>query len=159
MSDAARHRENLRGAIAGRAMAYLRIWEAIRKRHGEAEATAIMKEAIYARGCEIGQAFRHIDKKDMAGLRDAFLAYLPDPDMLQPEVHCSDAGLDIKFHDCPLKAAWQAAGLEGDELAKLCEIAGVVDNGTFEAAGFDFHAETWKPGQEGCCFIHVRPGD
>ena len=160
MSDEAQLREKLRAAIANRAMIYLRVWEAIGKRHGEAEATEIMKEAIYARGCEAGEAFKHIDAKDMEGIKDAFLAFIPDRELLQPEVRRADAGgVDIKFHRCPLKEAWQAAGLEGEELAKLCEIAGVVDNGTFEAAGFAFSADTWKPGEEGCCFLHIRPGN
>jgi hypothetical protein len=34
----------------------------------------------------------------------------------------------------------------------------VVDNGTFEAAGFAFSAKTWQPGDDGCCFLHIRPG-
>jgi hypothetical protein len=66
--------------------------------------------------------------------------------------------LDIKFHACPLKEAWQAAGLPDERIATLCRIAGVVDNGTFEAAGFAFSAETWQPGEDGCCFLHIRPG-
>ena len=37
-------------------------------------------------------------------------------------------------------------------------IAGRVDNGTFEAAGFEFAADTWTPGGEGCCHLHLRPG-
>jgi hypothetical protein len=28
----------------------------------------------------------------------------------------------------------------------------------FEAAGFRFRADTYQPGGEGCCFLHVRPG-
>ena len=67
-------------------------------------------------------------------------------------------GLDIKFHACPLKEAWLEAGMSEAKVAKLCHIAGVVDNGTFEAAGFAFSADTWQPGDEGCCFLHVRPG-
>lgn len=158
MSDEARHRENLRAAIANRALMYLRIFEAIRRRHGEAEATEIMQEAIYARGVEIGEAFKHIDPTDMAGIKDAFLAFLPDHELLEPEVRADDNGVDIKFHRCPLKEAWQAAGVGEADLARLCAIAGVVDNGTFEGAGFAFSAETWVPGREGCCHLHIRPG-
>lgn len=66
--------------------------------------------------------------------------------------------LDIKFHACPLKEAWLAAGYAPERIATLCRIAGVVDNGTFEAAGLAFSAETWRPGDEGCCFLHIRPG-
>ena len=28
----------------------------------------------------------------------------------------------------------------------------------FEAAGFEFFADTWQPGGEGCCYLHIRPG-
>jgi hypothetical protein len=45
-----------------------------------------------------------------------------------------------------------------EKIATLCRIAGVVDDGTFEAAGFNFSADTWRPGEEGCCFLHIRPG-
>ena len=69
-----------------------------------------------------------------------------------------DEGLDIKFRACPLKEAWQAAGLPEERIATLCRIAGVVDNGTFEAAGFAFSAATWQPGDDGCCLLHIRPG-
>jgi len=48
--------------------------------------------------------------------------------------------------------------LAEEEIATLCRIAAQVDNGMFEAAGFRFHADPYKPGGEGCCFLHVRPG-
>jgi hypothetical protein len=44
-------------------------------------------------------------------------------------------------------------------VAELCRIAARVDNGLFEGAGFNFHAETWEPGRDGCCHLHLRPGD
>ena len=40
----------------------------------------------------------------------------------------------------------------------MCSIAGRVDNGTFEGAGFTFSADTWQPGRSGCCHLHIRPG-
>ena len=97
--------------------------------------------------------------RDIAGLRAAFIAFIPDGGrVFEPEVkRCDAGGLDIKFHACPLKEAWLGAGMSEEKVAGLCSIAGVVDNGTFEAAGFDFHADTWRPGDEGCCFLHIRP--
>ncbi len=159
MTEVERLKAALRGAIANRAMVYLHVFQAIAKRHGDDEAAAILKEAIYARGCEIGRLFADVEPTDMAGIRDAFLAFLPDHDLLAPEVHADANGVDIKFHRCPLKEAWTEAGLSAPEIARMCEIAGVVDNGTFEAAGFTFSAETWQPGQDGCCFLHIRPGN
>jgi hypothetical protein len=50
------------------------------------------------------------------------------------------------------------AGLPEAEVAALCRVAAEVDRGLFEAAGFRFQADTYRPGSEGCCFLHVRPG-
>ena len=82
-----------------------------------------------------------------------------DGNMFQPEIARSDAeGLDVKFHACPLRDAWLEAGLPDEDVATLCRIASRVDDGTFEAAGFRFSADTWQPGGEGCCHLHIRPG-
>ena len=79
--------------------------------------------------------------------------------MFAPAVmRCDEAELEIKFHRCPLKEAWLEAGLSQDQVARLCAIAAQVDYGTFEGAGFAFSAETWQPGEEGCCYLHIRPG-
>ena len=79
--------------------------------------------------------------------------------MFAPRVErCDAAALDITLQRCPLKEAWQEAGLSGADVATLCRIAGRVDNGTFEAAGFEFSADTWQPGRDGCCHLHIRPG-
>ena len=90
----------------------------------------------------------------------AFIANLPDDGaMFAPEVvRCDADGLDIKFHRCPLKQAWLDANLPQEEVATLCRIAAQVDSGMFEGAGFSFHADTYRPGAEGCCFLHVRAG-
>ncbi len=62
------------------------------------------------------------------------------------------------FHACPLRDAWQEAGLSDKDTAKICSIAAAVDIGTFEGAGFEFSAETWKPEFGKCCHMHIRPG-
>jgi L-2-amino-thiazoline-4-carboxylic acid hydrolase len=153
-------RAALCASFKNRAMLYWHIFDALRRRLGEEQAMAVMKEAIYARGVEIGQHFKRYDPDDLQGLRDAFLAFIPDGGgMFDPEVRRCDAHqLDIKLRRCPLKEAWQEAGLPEAEIAKLCHMAGRADNGTFEAAGFAFSADTWTPGDEGCCFLHIRPG-
>ena len=73
-------------------------------------------------------------------------------------VKSNETALDITLQRCPLKEAWQEAGVADADIAALCRIAGRVDNGTFEAAGFEFSADTWQPGRDGCCHLHVRPG-
>jgi hypothetical protein len=143
-----------------RAMVYAAFHDELVARVGSEVAEEVMQAAIYKRGLEIGRRFSKFGPSDIEGLRDAFLDFVPDKGRLfQPEVRrCDASGLDIKFHACPLKEAWQAAGLSDERIATLCRIAGVVDNGTFEAAGFAFSAETWRPGDKGCCLLHIRPG-
>jgi predicted ArsR family transcriptional regulator len=154
-------RRQLKEAHMSRAMVYAAFYDALAERFGADVAEEVMKKAIYRRGREIGRRFAAYGPADLAGLRDAFLDFVPDRGRLfQPEVRrVDDQALEIKFHACPLKEAWQAAGLSDERIATLCRIAGVVDNGTFEAAGFGFSAETWRPGAEGCCCLHIRPGE
>lgn len=153
-------RAELYAAFKNRAMLYHHFYEAAKARLGAEAAAEMMKEAIYQRGLEVGRRFAKHGPADMNGIKDAFLDFIPDGGaMFQPEVkRCDAGGVDIKFHRCPLKEAWQEAGLSGEQIATLCHIAGRVDDGAFAAAGFSFSADTWKPGEEGCCFLHIRPG-
>jgi hypothetical protein len=73
-------------------------------------------------------------------------------------LRCDKEALDLKFHGCPLRDAWQEAGLSDKETETICSIAAAVDIGTFEGAGFEFSAETWKPEFGSSCFLHIRPG-
>lgn len=160
MTPEERLRAAVYAAFKNRAMIYYHVFEELGREVGRARAAEIMKRAIYRRGTEIGQQFARYGPADLDGLRRAFLDMIPDEGrMFAPEVVRADArALDVKFHRCPLKEAWLEAGVPDAEVATLCEIAGRVDNGTFEAAGFAFHADTWQAGGEGCCFLHVRPG-
>ena len=40
---------------------------------------------------------------------------------------CTQEELEIHFHRCPLKEAWQGAGYDGEAPENLCDIGGVVD--------------------------------
>jgi L-2-amino-thiazoline-4-carboxylic acid hydrolase len=153
-------RRQLKDAHMSRAMVYAAIYDELAERLGESAAEEVMKAAIYKRGLEIGRRFSRFGPSDIEGLRDAFLDFVPDKGRLfAPEIcRCDADGLDIKLHACPLKEAWTAADFAPERIATLCRIAGVVDNSTFAAAGFSFSAETWRPGEEGCCFLHIRPG-
>jgi hypothetical protein len=154
-------RAQLKAALKSRALAYSAIHEEISKEFGEAKAEEILKRAIYARGAAICDKFSAYAPADFSGLRDSFLDFVPDHGKLfDPEVvRCDDKGLDIKFHACPLKEAWEDARLAPERIETLCRIAGVVDNGTFEQAGFALESDTWKIGGEGCCFLHIRRKD
>ena len=153
-------REELYAAFKNRAMMYYHIYCELTEEVGEQKATEIMKRGIYRRGVEIGRRFQRYAPKDLDGLRGAFLGGVPDGGhMFQPAVlHCDETRLDIQLNRCPLKEAWEEAGLSDGEIARLCDIAAAVDDGTFEGAGFTFSAETWKPGQVGCCLLKIRPG-
>lgn len=153
-------RKALYASFKNRAMMYYHIFDELRKEIGEEKATAIMKRAIYKRGLETGKQLAKFGPNDLEGLKNAFIGLDPDEGrMFSAEVLRCDAGrVDIEFHRCPLREAWQEAGLSDEDTAKICAIAARVDNGTFEGAGFEFFADTWKPEQGNCCFLHIRPG-
>jgi hypothetical protein len=157
--------KELRGAVysafKNRAMMYYHIFAELRKEVGEKKAAAIMKRGIYNRGVEIGkQLLARYGPDDLEGLKKAFIGLDPDEGrMFSAEVLRSDAeGLDFRFNRCPRREAGQEAGLSDPETAKICAIAARVDNGTFEGAGFEFSADTWKAEQGNCCYLHIRPG-
>jgi hypothetical protein len=153
-------RQQLRDSFKNRALIYYLLFDEMRKELGAERAAEIMKRAIYARGVQKSKKYAPYAPNDFEGLKDAFVGGIPDEGRLfQPEVmRCDAEGLDVKFHACPLREAWQEAGLPDDEVAAICRIAARVDNGTFEGAGFEFSADTWQPGGDGCCYLHIRPG-
>ncbi len=154
-------REQLYAQMKNRAMMYYYIFNEIREEVGEEKAIEIMKRAIYKRGLEIGKMLAKYAPADLEGLKDAFISRIVPDDgrMFAPDVlRCDSDELEIKLRQCPLKEAYQEAGLSEEEMAKILNIAAQVDYGTFEGAGFEFSAETWRPGREGCCHLHIRPG-
>ena len=160
MADDERLRGEVYAAFKNRALMYWHIFAELRRALGEPQAMLLLSRAIEARGREIGRVFARYGPANLAGLRDAFVAGVPDEGRrLAPRVERCDAeGLDITLQRCPLKDAWHEAGVPEADIATLCRVAGRVDNGTFEAAGFEFSADTWQPGREGCCHLHIRPG-
>ena len=151
-------RQQLIMAFKSRAMVYAAVYEELIPEVGAERAETILKRAIYKRGVAISPKFARHAPSDFEGLRGDFLDFIPDHGRpFQPEVRsCDHDGLDIKFHDCPLKNAWVEAGYDDEMVTTLCRIAGVVDNGTFEGAGFGFSGTTWTPGDTGCCHLKVH---
>ena len=149
------------GSMKNRALMYYYIYKEVSLEVGEEKAAEILKRAIYKRGLEVGKLLAEHAPGDLEGLKKAFMEKVVphDGSMFAPEViSCDDKELNIKFHRCPLKEAYFEAGLSEEEVALMLEIASQVDYGTFEGAGFSFHADTWKPGRSGCCHLHVTPG-
>lgn len=159
---AAELREQLYHSFKNRAILYYLIYDELRDEIGAERAEQVMRRAIYRRGAQVGkEKFAKFGPDDLAGLREAFLSGIPDRGrMFQPEVLRDDGeALDIKFLGCPLRDAWLEMDIPEEEVATICRIAATIDSGTFEAAGFRFSADTWQPGGEGCCYLHIRAGD
>jgi hypothetical protein len=152
-------RERLYDAYKHRALLYWHIFDELRDEIGQERAAEVMKRAIYRRGRETGQKYARFGPDDVLGLKEAFVGGSADQGrMFQPRVDRADAeAVDITHQACPLKEAWQEAGLSDPDVATLCEIAATIDQGKFDAAGVDFSCDTWRPGREGCCQLHFRP--
>ncbi len=159
MSEEALRRQ-LYDSFANRAHIYRLLLRELGAELGAEKAAELIGRALYQRGAQVGAKYASFAPGNLEGLRQAFLANVSDGGaMFAPEVvRCDAEGLDIKLHRCPLKQAWLDAGLAQEEVAALCRIASKVDRGLFEGAGFQFHADTYQPGEEGCCFLHVRRG-
>ncbi len=153
-------RQELRSAFKNRAILYYLIFDELRAEIGDERAEMLMKRAIYRRGEQIGERFVRFGPDDLEGLKEAFLAGVPDEGRLfDPHIQrCSEDGLDIHLESCPLKEAWEELGLSEADRVTMCRIAGEIDKGTFEAAGFRFDPDTWQPGRRGCCQLHILPG-
>jgi predicted ArsR family transcriptional regulator len=152
-------RNELQASFKNRAVLYYLIFDELRQDSGEQHAIALLKRAIYRRGQQIGQQFCQFAPKDLAGLKEAFLEVIPDEGrMFDPHVaQCDAQSLAIHLNACPLKDAWEELGLDDHDKTVMCEIAGEIDKGTFEAAGFSFEPDTWQPGRAGCCYLNIRP--
>ncbi len=161
MSEASLHAQ-LYDSYKNRAMLYYLIYDELRSELGEDRAEDLLSRAIYRRGEALGQEkYARFAPADLAGLQKDLLDTIPDSGrMFHPKVVHSDAEeLDIQFQGCPLRDAWVEAGLPDEEIAVLCRIASQIDEGMFTAAGFQFTSDTWQPGEEGCCRLHIRPGE
>ena len=150
-------RQQVSEAFKNRAVLYFLIYDELRQELGAERAEEIMKRAIYRRGVQKSAKYKRFAPADFEGLRDAFVSGVPDDGRLfDPQVQRCDAeGLDINLENCPLKEAWEELELGEEERVTMCRIAGEIDKGTFEAAGFTFEQDTWKPGRSGCCHLHI----
>ncbi|MEZ5661760.1 MAG: L-2-amino-thiazoline-4-carboxylic acid hydrolase [Burkholderiaceae bacterium] len=158
--DAGEVHELLRRAFAMRAASYAHFYDVLRERVGREQAIAICKTATRRMGETMGRPMANHAPADLEGLRDAFLGGIIEAEALfaPTGVAVGEDGLKIDFMRCPLKEAWEAMGRRDHELEDLCEIAGAIDIGLFESAGFGFAGRTWRIGQQGCCQLRVLPG-
>ena len=151
-------RQAYEAANRSRGDLYVEILKALEARLGREEATAVMKEAVHAWGRTLGGAIACHAPANFEGVLNDF-ALAPDGGTTfgARVERCDEGGLDVQFMNCPLKNAWTAADLPDEEVARLCGIAAEADYGTMDAAGFAVDIETWQPGRNGCCLLHIRP--
>ncbi len=154
-ADAATLRRELAEAFAARAHLYRLILDVLGERHGAAEAESALAEACRRRGAEVAAALFQNVPPDPEAVGRRFLLASPDGGDLYPHVAETTAdGFTISVQSCPLKTAWQDAGLPPARVAALCRIAGEFDRGLFEAAGVSFENSTWTEARGGgCCRI------
>jgi len=152
------YRKDLVGQLKNRALVYLEVYDVLAEEFGAERAEGLLAKAILQRGRSAGRALAEFAPADFDGLCKAFLEGVPgESELFAPEVQRCDAdGIEIQFHACPLKEAWEEAALPPDKRATLCRIAGAVDKGMFEAAGFAIDNRTWTPETRGCCFVSIR---
>lgn len=150
----------LRRSFAMRAAFYAETFAVLRDKFGREEAMALCMQMTRRMGEKMGKAYAKHGPSDIKGLKESFLnGIIEGAALFAPEVtRCDDEALCIHFHRCPLKEAWQAQGHDDASLRDLCVIAGAIDGGLFEAAGFTFAGTTWEPGEAGCCKLKVLPG-
>jgi hypothetical protein len=156
-ADAADLQTALQEANEARGHLYLALLRILERYLGHDTAVAAMREALRDWGRYLGQGLARHAPADFDGLARDFV-HAPDGGrMFEPAVHrCDSSGIDTQMMRCPLKQAWQAAGLPDAEIALLCSIAAEADHGTMEAAGFQLEVETWQPGGTGCCILRIR---
>ena len=150
-------RSQLYGAFANRAHIYHLLFTQLQSELGTEKAAELMGRAIYQRGVQQAAKYASFAPRDLAGLGRAFVANLPDDGAMFGPKWCAampTAWTSNSIAARSKKPGWMPTWQE--EVATLCRIAAQVDSGMFEGAGFRFHADTYRPGAEGCCFLHVR---
>lgn len=142
-------RKDLHAAFRMRAYIYYEIYSELQQAFGAEQAETLLKNAIYRFGTKVGQKFQSFAPGNFHGLKEAFIGGIPDDGQLfQPEIlRCDPDGLSLEFHHCPLMEGWLEYGLSDEEATTMCRIASIIDYGTFEGAGFQFHGQTWQRGK------------
>lgn len=156
-------RAETRAAFENRALIYHYLFEELAEELGPERAAELMKRAIYRRGLDVGQAYRHAaEEGDLGAIAELFVGGSPcGGSLFEPDV--GETGEDyvlLRMASCPLVEAWRALGLDDDRIDLLCEIAAAVDAGTFEGAGLDleFRDRIGRPGAERCV-LEIRLRD
>ena len=148
-------RAELEASFRNRAELYRLMLSEMVAELGQERGEALMVRIIHKRGQEVGTGYFKAKGPSALAVGEAFLAVSPDQGRMYPtNVTRQSNGIEFRVQRCPLKDAWQEAGLDATTTATLCRIAGAFDKGLFEAAGVDFRNETWSAQRGGgCCHI------
>ena len=151
-----RSNAQLYDAIKERGLAYLVVFRELSKRYGEAEAISVMRSASYQHGLAIGKPLACLAPRDFAGMAEGFAKAPDDGATFSPDIRqVNDTCLEVKMMACPIKDAWVEAGCSDEEICTLLQCASALDEGTLDAAGFDYEIELWSPGKDGCCLTKI----
>ena len=150
-------RQELEASFRNRADLYRLMYAELVAELGLERGEALMVRIIEERGREVGAVYFKAKGPSALAVGEAFLALSPDRGRLYPtDVTRQTNGIEFRVKRCPLKDAWQDAGLDTDTTATLCRIAGAFDKGLFESAGLDFRNQTWSAQRGGgCCHIQL----
>jgi hypothetical protein len=148
-------RAETRAAFENRALMYAYIYDELSDELGADRATELMKRAIHRRGLEVGRKYRPAaHSRDLTEVGRLFCETSAcGGELFEPGVEEQDGErIVLSMSACPLIDAWKAAGLDVDEIERMCGIAAAVDEGTFEGAGLDltFLDRLGLPGSEHC---------
>ncbi|MGL4812933.1 MAG: L-2-amino-thiazoline-4-carboxylic acid hydrolase [Beijerinckiaceae bacterium] len=152
-------RHELEEAFRNRAHLYRLMLEELTAELGSERAEVVMARILERRGREVAPLLFAGLEGDAIAVGQWFLSVSPDGGRMYPnEAHYDGDRCTFRVARCPLKDAWQEAGLSDSEVATLCRLAGAFDRGLFEAAGVEFANETWSAARGGgCCWITLSP--
>jgi len=150
--------DSLRGAIGHRAL-----WMGLLLQEAQAQGLDWEKlghAAIFKAGCLHGEEIKR--RMAVAGSLPSFgSAFFTDEikRIFEIEVkRCDEEVLCLEYGHCPLVTAWKRLGLEGEMLAKLCDVAMSGDRGiTSRFSQFRFElGETIAQGHDHCVVQFLR---
>jgi hypothetical protein len=129
--------DDLRAAFEHRATWFALLIEEAEKRGLD---TSFARDAITRCGC----FHAHVKFPKTDDIDEFGAAFATDnvKQIFDATVERKEDGLSVKFHYCPLVAAWEKLGISGDKLAELCDIAMDGDRGILS----QFDAFTFKLG-------------
>lgn len=156
-------RAETRASFENRALMYAYVYDELADELGDERAGELMKRAIHRRGMEVGRKYRPAAAAgDLAEVGRIFCETSAcGGELFTPGIEEEgEERIVLRMTTCPLLDAWRAAGLDANEIDRMCEISAAVDEGTFESAGLEltFLDRLGIPGSE-ACLLELRLPD